>query len=220
MEEIVKKKPVKKAVISYGVKQMQSWKFEENNFPGAWGKHLGTIPKRFLMYIDGDAGHGKTEYEIQLAKMLAAHFGKVRINNVEQGKHVQIQQSSVRNELHTLPAGKFVFCSVNDFDVMVADLKKVNRGRVSIIDSISYFPLTTAQVQELIKLFPNKSFVFIAYLAHYQQYRAVRHLCDIKVRVEDFVATVQANRFGGGEPFNIWPDRKQKNGSQLPLISN
>jgi nucleoside-triphosphatase THEP1 len=198
---------MKKAVHTYGARDIMRWKFEEHHFPGIWGQHLGTIPKRFLMYVDGDAGHGKTEYQIQLTKMLAAHFGKVRINNVEQGKHVQIQESSMRNKLHELKAGKFAFCSVNDFNVMVDDLKKPQRGRVIIIDSISYFPLNTEQVQQLIELFPNKSFVFVAYQAHYQSYRAVRHLCDIKVRVENFVAHVQANRFGGTAELYIWPEK-------------
>lgn len=204
-----KKKPRAKVARSWGVKDMAKWKFESNVFPEPWGSHLGKIPERFLMYVDGEGSMGKSEYQMQLSKMLANHFGKVRYNNVEQGKHIQIFQSHQRNDFdNTIPNGKFIYQDINDFDVLVEQIARPQSGRVVIIDSISYFPLSVAQVQFLKKRFKNKSFVFVAYAYHYTQYKPVRHLCDIKVRVEDFIAKiVGGNRFGGTEDFAIWPER-------------
>lgn len=211
-------KPRAKVAHTYGAKDIAAWKFEQHTLPAPWGEHLGVLPKRFLMYVDGDPGNGKTEYQLQLAKVLAMHFGKVRVNNVEQGKHVQIQNSVVRNELDKLKAGKFAYCSINNFDQYREQLRRPNSGRVQIIDSISFFPLNQKQVQELINEFRNKSFVLVAYKAHYAQNASIRHLCDMKLRIENFHAHFDgANRFGGQKIFDIWPDRPKKFNAQLTI---
>lgn len=188
---------------AWGVRDITNWKFDIQSLPKVWGDHLGDVPARFTMYVDGDGGHGKTEYIIQLSKMLAMHMGKVKLNNVEQGKHSQIKKSFQRNNLEEIKLGKWMYESVHSFDAYVKKLKRPNSGRIQIIDSISYWPLTTAQVQELIESFPNKSFVFVAYKAHFNQNRPIAHLCDIKVRVENFQAT-PSSRFGGNKNYVIW----------------
>lgn len=197
---------------SYGVNDIARWNFDIQQFPEQWTKHLGDVPARFTMYVDGDGGHGKTEYIMQLSKMLAMHMGKVKLNNVEQGKHVQIQQSFARNKMTEIQPGKWLYKSIHNFEQYKKELARPNSGRIQIIDSISYFPLTTAQIQELIETFRNKSFVFVAYKAHYNQNKPIAHLCDIKVRIEKFIAT-PSGRFGGNELFVIW-NRKHA-GKQL-----
>lgn len=201
---------------SYSVNDILSWKFTDQNLPEQWHRHLGDIPDRFTMYVDGDGGHGKTEYILQASKMFALHFGKVRLNNVEQGKHVQIQQSVLRNNFkEDLKPGKFKYDSILDFDQYKAKLKRPNSGRIQFIDSISFWPLSTKQVQELIETFKYKSFVFVAYKAHFNQNKAIQHMCDIKVRVENFKAE-SSGRFGGNQPYVIWDKKKDING-QLKL---
>jgi hypothetical protein len=200
---------------SYSVTDIVAWKFEDHALPDEWIAHLGELAGRFTMYVDGDGGHGKTEYVIKLAKMLATHVGKTRLNNVEQGKHKQIQLSVVRNKFATeVPAGRFQYDNLRTFEAYKAKLKRPQSGRVQIIDSISYWPLNVKQVQELIEEFPRKSFVFVAYKAHESQNKPIAHLCDIKVRVKDFVAT-PSGRFGGNKPFIVW--NKHSNSSQITI---
>lgn len=217
-----KKKPRAKVAHTYGAKDIVAWKFEEHTLPEPWGSFLGVLPQRFTIYLDGDPGHGKTEMQIQCASMLAQHFGKVRINNVEQGKHIQIRESIKRNKLAELKAGKFAYCSINNFEKYKEQLRRPNSGRVQIIDSISFFPLDAKQIQELFETFKHKSFILVAYKAHYQRNADIRHLCDLKVRIENFVATHSGNnRFGGTEDFAIWPERypiKKKSNAQLTLV--
>jgi predicted ATP-dependent serine protease len=129
--EATKTKPRPKVAHTYGAKDITRWKFEEHNLPEPYASHLGILPKRFTMYVDGDPGHGKTEYQIQVAKVLAKHFGKVRVNNVEQGKHKQIKESIVRNEIEALPAGKFAYCSIKDFNKYIEQLKRPNSGSLT-----------------------------------------------------------------------------------------
>jgi len=143
------------------------------------------------------------------------YMGKVRLNNVEQGKHLQIQQSVERNKFTEIQPGKFQYDSIHDFEAYKAKIKRPNSGKIQIIDSISYWPLTANQVQELLETFRHKSFIFVAYKAHYNQNRPIAHLCDIKVRVENFIAA-PSGRFGGNQPLVIW-DRKKAINPQLTL---
>ena len=94
-----------------------------------------------------------------------------------------------------------------EYEKLKTKIKRPNSGKVWFIDSISYFGLTEEQIQELFNDFPNKSFILVAYQAHFAKNKAIRHLCDIKVRCEDYVAIVQASRFGGGEPWVIYPEK-------------
>jgi hypothetical protein len=65
-------------------------------------------------------------------------------------------------------------------------------------------------------MFPHKSFILVAYKAHFGKNAEIRHLCDIKVRVEDFVAIMNGNRMGGTKDFVIW-DRPKKSNGQATL---
>jgi hypothetical protein len=205
-------KPKSKASRSYSSRDIENWKFEDQKFPAEWQDHLGDVPERFLIYVDGDGGQGKTEYVMLMTKMLATYMGKSRLNNVEQGKHKQIKDSHWRNNfLNDIPKGKFQYDNIRDFDAYLARLRRPNSGRIQLIDSISYWPLTAKQIQELIKEFKNKSFVFVAYKKDFEKNKAIQHLCDIKVRVEHFIAdTNGTSRFGGNKPFVIWEEEANR----------
>lgn len=197
----------KKKVRSYSVNDILNWKFEKSQMPEAWEKHLGNIDSRFIIYVDGEPGNGKTEYIMQMVKMLTNSIGKTRLNNVEQGKHTQIKASVLRNDLkNSVPVGKFQYDMVRDYEAFKAKIKRPNSGKVIIIDSISYWPLSLAQIQELIDTFKTKSFVFVAYKSAFTRNQPIMHNCDIKVRIEKFVAE-SSGRFGGNDKYYIWPEK-------------
>jgi hypothetical protein len=203
-EKPAKKKSASKPSRSYSMKDIYNWKFEEHELPEEWAKHLGELPQRFHIYVDGDAKNGKSEYVIKLAKMLAIHFGKVRLNNLEEGKHKHIQQSIMRNDFkNTVPKGRFAYDVIRDFETYKKRIARTNSGRVQIIDSISFWKLTEEQIQYLIQTFKNKCFIFVAYKAHATRNKPIIHLTDIEVNVKDFVAHA-TGRFGGQKPFVIW----------------
>jgi predicted ATP-dependent serine protease len=203
-----KNEPKKPKSRSYSINDIYAWKFTEQGMPTEWLQHIGHIDSRFTMYIDGEPGNGKTEYVLQFAKMLCNNIGKTRLNNVEQGKHTQIKTSVVRNDFkNTIPAGKFQYDTIRDYNEFKAKLKKPNSGRNIIIDSISYWPLGVKEIQELINSFKYKNLIFVAYKKHFSKNQEIIHMCDIKVRVENFFATVTGGRFGGTESYNVWPTR-------------
>ncbi|WP_420581972.1 hypothetical protein [Reichenbachiella sp.] len=208
---------------NYGVNDIGKWRFAEIDLPQEWLEHLGELPELFRMYISGDPGEGKTEYIMKLSMMLANHYGKVHLNNVEQGKHKGILQSWERNNFKDeVPAGKWMYGNkLIKWDDYLKKMGNRNSGKVLIIDSISYWELTYAQVKELHELFPRKSLVFVAYGADYAKHRAIRHLCDIKVVVKDFEAKVRS-RFGGMKPLIVWEkgfkdSKNKKPTGQIPL---
>jgi hypothetical protein len=218
-ETKVKAVKKKKAGRSYSVNDIYKWSFKANSMPQQWVDHIGFIDSRFTMYIDGEPGNGKTEYVIQLAKMLCNHIGRTRLNNVEQGKHSQIKTSVIRNEFQTtIKPGLFQYDTIRSFNDFKAKISKTNSGRNIIIDSISYWPLNVEQIQDLIDTFKTKNLIFVGYKAHFAKNQAIIHNCDIKVRVENFFATMTGGRFGGTKPYSIWPDRHVANLVQPSLF--
>lgn len=197
---------------SDGVRDVMNWNFKYWDMPQEWRDHLGDLPEQFNMYIDGDGGHGKTEFLMQLSKMMALHFGKTHLFNFEQGKHNQIKISANRNNFEELlSTGKWMYArDVANLDQLYAKLEKRNSGRVIILDSISFLELTYAQVRDLINAFPRKNFICVAYAADFSKYKSIRHLFDIKTRVENFKAKVQSNRHGGTKDWVIWDKKEAK----------
>lgn len=197
---------------NYGVNDIQKWNFDEPNIPAEWAAHLGELPVPFRIYVDGDGGHGKTEYQMLFSKMTSQYIGKTHLNNVEQGKHKSIQQSHARNNFQNeVKPGKWMYNDINDFDEYVDFLRRPGSCRVAIIDSISYWPLNAKNIQYLFEEFPRKSFVLVAYEADAGKNKPIKHLCDIKVNVKDFVAyTNGTSRFGGNEPYIISPEMHRK----------
>ena len=211
-----------KKVRSYSTNDILNWNFKKSDLPEKWVKHLGELNERFLMYVDGEGASGKTEYALQFAKMCAINIGKVRLNNVEQGKHQQIQDSVKRNDFKgTIKPGLFQYDNMRVFEDFDKKLSRPNSGKVIMIDSISYWPLNHSQIKYLFDQYKKKSFMLNAYRADFGKNKAIRHLCDIKINVENYIAKVEGSRFGGGESFDIWPEKHIKTPlSQQTLFDN
>ena len=206
----------KKKSRSYSINDVLNWKFEDAQIPRQWIEHLGELPGRFTIYADGEGGDGKSEYAIQFQKMAAQFIGKTRNINVELAKHRQVRDSFHRNNMKEVEPNRNVqYEVITEFDALVTRLKKPNSGKVIIIDSISFFPLNEKQIQELFEKFKNKSFLLLAYRAHYNKNKPIRHLCDIKVNLKNFVATIESSRFGGTEPYYVWPEKYP---APMPLV--
>ena len=187
---------------NYGAKDIATWRFEEPQLPQDWTDHLGELPIPFSMYVEGEGGHGKTEYIMMLSKMIARHIGKVHVNNVEQGKHKGIKMSHIRNRIaEDVPAGKWMYNDIRDFEEYKTKMKR-DRPKAMIIDSISFWPLGTKEIQNLMAEFPRKTLVLVGYAVDSTKNKAIKHLCDIKVVVKDFKAYARG-RFEGSKPFVI-----------------
>lgn len=209
---------------NYGVKDVQKWKFNKLDIPEVWAQHLGSLSENFRMIIEGMPGHGKTEYTMQLSKMLATYYGKVHFNSAEQGKTDTLHEAFNRCEMHEIEPGKWMLGNkqMRNFEYYFERMQKPNSGRVLIIDSLDYMKLTLEQFKQLHERFPHKSIIIVAWNDPMDTHaKRIKYMCDIKVEVKDFEAKVRS-RFGGNKPYVIWKDgyvraRSKSNGGQLNL---
>lgn len=202
---------------SIGVTEFMNRKFVTYDFEGRWAETFGQPERNFKMIVYGHSGNGKTDFCIKLAKYLAG-FTKVYYNSFEEGISKTLQDTLVRNEMLEVK-GKLIFGDKETVDEMIERLKKRNSPQVVFIDSLDYINLTKEQYKKLIKLFPRKAFVVISWerggKPKSQYAKDIEYMCDVKVRVNGFIAYPRC-RFGGNERFVIW-DRKPKTGDQLTL---
>lgn len=201
-----------------GITEFLGKSFDVYNFENEWLESLGQPEKNFSMSITGESGGGKTEFAIQLAKMLAK-FTKVHYCSYEQGIGKSLQDSIKRNDLKDLK-GKLMFSSGETFDDLMVRLKRQASGKVVIIDSQDYSDLTTAQYKLLKKNFPKKSFIIISWAKgdkpKNQASKDIEYMSCIKVLVKNFKAYPRS-RFGGNKTFIIW-NKKDTNSVQGQLF--
>lgn len=196
---------------NYSVKDIGEWKFKRMEMPLEWVDHLGNITENFRMLITGKSGHGKTEYAMQLSKMLATSYGKVSFNSTEQGRSASLQESFIRNKMEEVPPGKWMLCDPSQrvFQDWFKRLQRPNSGRVVILDSLDYMHLTLDQFKQLHERFKHKSLIIIAWNDPLDAHtKKIKYLCDIKVEVSDYVAKIRS-RFGGNKKWYVWKDRRR-----------
>lgn len=194
-----------------GVNAFIEKSFHTFPFEGEWLDSFGEPEKNFKMILYGESGHGKTEFNVKFAKYLTA-FGKVSYISYEQGISKSLQDAIIRNNLNDV-AGKVMFTSGGLFTEVLDYIKK-SRARIVIIDSLDFMKLTVEQYKTLIKTFPKKAFIIIAWAKNgtpkSQHAKDIEFMVDIKSFVENFVITLPRSRFGGNKPFIIWDNGKKQ----------
>ena len=199
---------------NWGIKDIDSWKFDTLPLSPEWLDHLGDLNQGFRILIEGDPKNGKTQYLLQLLKDLALNVGKVSLNSVEQGKSKSLHEAFKRAKMNEIPAGKFMLAdkSQKDFDKWMAKLKR-NSGKTIALDSADYMNLTFAQWKQLHETFPQKNLIVVCWRIN-PIIKQLKHTMDAIIMVKDFKA-VPLSRLGGNKTKIIW-DKKDK-GSQLRI---
>ena len=193
-----------------GINAFIAKRFDTYAFEGQWKESFGEPEKNFKMILYGSSVSGKTEFSVQFSKMLAS-FGKVSYISSEQGISKSLQDAINRNNMQEV-AGKVMFVAGGIFDDVVDYIKR-SKSRVIIIDSLDYMKLTTDQYKLLIKTFPKKSWIIIAWAKNgspkSQHAKDIEFMCDIKSYAEDFKIKLPGSRFGGNKEFVIWDGAKK-----------
>jgi predicted DNA-binding WGR domain protein len=163
------------------------------------------------MIVHGKSGHGKTEYIAKLCKMFAMNYGKVNLNQVEQGKSKTFKTAAQRNNYaemmqDTKTRGKFTMADPSQriFDVWFERLCTRNSGRVIVLDSLDYMKLTVEQFKKMHEKFKLKGIVVVCWDDPWDpNAKRIKYMCDIKVKVHNFRAKI-ISRYGGNKTFVIW----------------
>ncbi len=196
---------VKKA---YSYADIQKRKFKLLSFAGKWLKHIGKPERSGAWTIHGCSGHGKTSYEMQLAKYLCS-FERVHINSLEEGMRQSFKNALNRYNMDSVKS-KWTF-QKETYDELWERLDRKRQPKIVFIDSLQYFfrGKRIKHFFELIEKFPDTLFIFIAHSNSNGTIKGrlaedIEYHSDVKVSVSDFLATIRTRYDDGGESFIIY----------------
>lgn len=202
---ITKKQTINRA---YSIDNVESKKFIDLKLDRDFKALVGAAEANGIWIIWGGSGSGKTTFTMLLAKVLAAHY-KVAFNSLEMGISKALLQV-LKFVLMELVKKNFKILDRESIPELKERLRKKQAPRVIIIDSLQYADLTKKEYKELKEEFGHKHlFIIISHADGKEPLGAlakfVRYDADVKIRVEGYKAFA-TSRFGGGEPYVIWPD--------------
>lgn len=193
---------------AFSYEDIQRKKFKLLDFTGQWLKHIGKPERSGAWTIYGYSGHGKTSYEMQLAKFLCS-FERVHINSLEEGMRQSFKDALNRYNMDAVKS-KWTF-QKETYEELWERLDRKRQPKVVFIDSLQYFfrGKRIKHFFDLIEKFPDTLFVFIAHANPNGSIKGklaedVLYHSDVKVSVVDFLATVITRYDGGGEPFVVF----------------
>lgn len=176
-------------------------------FTGAWLASFGRPELGATWLIWGESANGKTRFALQLAKYMAG-FTRVAYNSLEEGMSLSMKLAFDAIGMQDVKR-RIVLYDKEPIAALVKRLEKPRSPGVVIIDSVQYSGLKYSDYVLLVNRFRTKSFVFISHsdgkLPAGRVARSIRFDASLKVRVEGFRAFA-LSRFGGGAPFDIWPE--------------
>lgn len=189
-------------------------KFHPLAFTGEWANSLGMPDKAFSAIIWGGSSSGKTEFSLQLARYLTK-FGRVAYNSLEQGMSATMQDAIERNYMAECE-GKFILLDREPFPELIARMKRHKSPNFLFVDSVQYLQITKSQYYELKELMQakRKGIIWISQARGKEPKGAladdIRFDVDLKLWVQGFRMFPEGRLNGGGEHFDIWPERSAK----------
>lgn len=181
------------------------------SFEGRWNASFGYPIISGSWLIWGQSNNGKTAFAVQLAKYLT-DFGRVAYNSLEERTGPSLQQAFLRDQTKFSTRHLIIYDQVF-YDELVERLSKRRSPDIIIIDSFQYMGLNFSQYSKLTSKFKNKLFIFISHadgkMPEGRVAKRVRFDAGLKIWIEGFKA-FPAGRYGGGEPFVIWPEGAEK----------
>lgn len=176
-------------------------------FTGRWRASFGEPERGGSFLIWGNSGNGKTRFALQLCKYITK-FGKVAYNSLEEGASLSMQMAFDELNMNEV-SKKLILLDQEPIDELIVRLEKHKSPHVIAIDSVQYSGLTYAAYKALRARFPKKLFVLVSHadgkLPAGNVAKRIRYDSFVKIWVEGYRAQ-PLSRYGGGEPFIIWPD--------------
>lgn len=200
-----KQKAINRAV---SVSELVARKYKVLPFTGAWLESFGEPERSGSWIIWGNSGNGKTRFALQLAKYLA-QFEKVAYNSLEEGVSLSLKKAVIETGLLEVK-NRFVILDKEPIEELEKRLEKHKSPNIIFIDSLQYTGFTKMKYKEFTNKFHNKLFIFISHAEGKNPEgrlgKAVRFDAHLKLRVEGYKIPAPEGRYGGKEPFIIWPE--------------
>lgn len=200
-----------------GVKELLTLRPAVYQFTGKWQRSIGIPAHACSILVWGDSGNGKTGFVLQLAKYYAT-FTSVVYDSLEEGHSKTIQDAYKLLNMMEVD-GKLLMLDKEPIPDLRKRLASQRSPAVVVIDSVQYSDMTYDDYRSLRAAFPRKTFILISHADGKTPYGAVAksimYNADIKVHVQGFRAFIRT-RFGGGRPYDVWPEEAERQHGQLP----
>lgn len=205
-------------VVQFHQKKFQFLDLKDSPFEGL----LGDVPRFFIAVVYGYSGNGKTELCIQWAKYFCNH-GKVGWLSYEQRHGADLQKATIRNKMNEV-SGSFILVDplakrtkglslLQELDLY---LSKRNTPEFIFIDSLDYMRIRYADYEYLRdKYYGKKAIIFLAHAK--RDGTPKKAITDdiifdggFGIQVKKYIAFPEKNRYGGMEPYVIYPERAEE----------
>lgn len=183
-------------------------KFKTIELSEDWQKHLGTPQlgnSHWLIY--GGSGQGKTSYALQIAQEIC-RLQKVHYNTLEEGTKLSFKKALQRSNIKSANS-KFTYQKENLIELS-ARLDRKYQPKVVIIDSVQYF-FRRKSIEDYFKFcesFEDTTFIWISGADGNKPKGAIAddiyYDADIVVKIDNYEAIIEKNRFEAYEPHVIW----------------
>ncbi|WP_297096450.1 hypothetical protein [uncultured Draconibacterium sp.] len=188
------------------VSQLESMKFNEIPFEGAWEAMMGRPELGGSWLIWGDSGNGKTRFALQLCKYLALLGYRVAYDSLEEGASVSMKKAFKAVGMSEVKR-KVILLDSEPVEDLKIRLRKRRSPEVVVIDSVQYSGLNYRDYTALRKEFKNKLFILISHAdgrnPSGRTAKSIRYDAFVKIHVEGYRAFA-LSRYGGGQPYTIW----------------
>lgn len=171
---------------------------------------FGRLTLNFNMIVFGQSGNGKSNMIMQFIKLLLP-FGKVLYVSLEEGAEATMQMLAMRH-LSIEDTGQIQWLHGGvKLRHLQEELRKRRSATFVIIDSLQYLNIDYTDYQILKEEFEHKkSFIWISHAnGKWPEGKTANRIfydCDIKIRVQGYIAIIKSRLHPGGERQNyvIW----------------
>lgn len=186
-------------------------------FTGKWKEAFGCPERHAKWFFTGPSFSGKSSLIFQVCNYLT-DFGVIDYNNFEEnGGDSETAADKIRKFGLGDKDGKlrlFKAPIISDtHETFCERLLKRSSASFGIIDSVQHAELNKRAYIDLTDKLCNvkkgKSLIFINHWVKNDLTLFIRHDCDIKVEVINFVAHIDS-RFGGSKPLVIWEEKAKQ----------
>lgn len=188
--------------------QLYNTKRKVLDFQGEWKAFCGQPELKGSWLVYGHSGNGKTSFMVQISKYFAQLGLKVLYNSLEEGNCYSFELACRRESMESV-SKRFHLVEESLEDIKIR-LRKKRSYDVVIIDSVQHLGITYREFIKLLDEFKNKLFVFVSHAEgrhpEGRSAKKIKYASPVKIWVEGYQA-VAVSRFGGGEPFIIWPEK-------------
>lgn len=199
---------IKRAV---SVDELIKKKFTELPLEGKWKDLIGSPERSGSWIIWGLSGHGKTTFNMQLAKYLTK-FGKVEYNTLEEGARKSMQMAVIENRMDECRKGSFKILNKLSIEEVKERLRRHKAAKIIFTDSVQYTFLNKREYKELQREFPDVLFIWVSHAEGKEPLgalgKAIRYDADVKIHVLGFKAfsISRLNRGTVSKPYTIWEE--------------